>query len=295
VVQNFASLRFLQGAGSADAHAVMSSIQETSVHVGRISLSPVDVPVEEQEDRRVRARSDGFLPSNESLVSLLVQKLPKSPKDACKVPSSFSILTCRGCPQGPQVLVLHFNVDTAVQRQEELALRRGGGIDCGCHVGPSRPRLRHRRGHAPHLRPLLCFHPPHHLRRLRDVSRALSRSCCHLLLACIRRHLSRRSPHNQRGCQSRVRSPRHHCNPPPSHQRLMCQAALLVGLFQVGLGLFRLGFIASFLSHPVIVGFTTASAIIIGHLSRINVSLPQACRKCPASWATLSKRPRKCT
>lgn len=39
--------------------------------------------------------------------------------------------------------------------------------------------------------------------------------------------------------------------------------ALLSGLFLVALGLLRLGFIAHFLSHPVISGFITASAIII--------------------------------
>ena len=39
--------------------------------------------------------------------------------------------------------------------------------------------------------------------------------------------------------------------------------ALIVGLFQLGLGLLRLGVIVNFLSHPVIVGFTNAAAIII--------------------------------
>ena len=39
---------------------------------------------------------------------------------------------------------------------------------------------------------------------------------------------------------------------------------LLVGLFQFGLGLFRLGAIVNFLSHPVIVGFTNAAALFIG-------------------------------
>jgi len=38
---------------------------------------------------------------------------------------------------------------------------------------------------------------------------------------------------------------------------------LLVGLFQFALGLFRLGAIVNFLSHPVIVGFTNAAAIFI--------------------------------
>jgi SulP family sulfate permease len=39
---------------------------------------------------------------------------------------------------------------------------------------------------------------------------------------------------------------------------------LLVGLFQFSLGLFRLGAIVNFLSHPVIVGFTNAAALFIG-------------------------------
>lgn len=45
--------------------------------------------------------------------------------------------------------------------------------------------------------------------------------------------------------------------------------ALLVGIVQLGLGVFKLGVIVNFLSHPVIVGFTNAAAIIIG-LSQVN-------------------------
>lgn len=40
--------------------------------------------------------------------------------------------------------------------------------------------------------------------------------------------------------------------------------ALMVGLLQLGMGLMRLGFLVNFLSHPVISGFTSAAAIIIG-------------------------------
>lgn len=53
--------------------------------------------------------------------------------------------------------------------------------------------------------------------------------------------------------------------------------ALLVGLFQLFLGLFRLGMVVNFLSHPVIVGFTNAAAMVIGlsQLSKIfGVSMP---------------------
>jgi len=53
--------------------------------------------------------------------------------------------------------------------------------------------------------------------------------------------------------------------------------ALLVGVFQFLLGLFRLGVVVNFLSHPVIVGFTNAAALVIGlsQLSKIfGVSMP---------------------
>ncbi len=40
--------------------------------------------------------------------------------------------------------------------------------------------------------------------------------------------------------------------------------AILVGVFQVSLGFLRLGVLVDFLSHPVVVGFTNAGAIIIG-------------------------------
>jgi len=40
--------------------------------------------------------------------------------------------------------------------------------------------------------------------------------------------------------------------------------ALLVGIFQLALGISRLGVIVNFLAHPVILGFTNAAAIIIG-------------------------------
>lgn len=40
--------------------------------------------------------------------------------------------------------------------------------------------------------------------------------------------------------------------------------ALMVGIIQFLLGVFRLGFLVNFLSHPVISGFTSAAALIIG-------------------------------
>lgn len=53
--------------------------------------------------------------------------------------------------------------------------------------------------------------------------------------------------------------------------------SLLVGGFQFLLGIFRLGVVVNFLSHPVIVGFTNAAAIVIGlsQLSKIfGVTMP---------------------
>ncbi|MFZ2302537.1 MAG: SulP family inorganic anion transporter [Gallionella sp.] len=45
--------------------------------------------------------------------------------------------------------------------------------------------------------------------------------------------------------------------------------ALMVGIIQLLLGIFKLGVVVNFLSHPVIIGFTNAAAIIIG-LSQLN-------------------------
>lgn len=50
---------------------------------------------------------------------------------------------------------------------------------------------------------------------------------------------------------------------------LAIMLALMVGVFQLVLGIFKLGVIVNFLSHPVIVGFTNAAAMIIG-LSQVN-------------------------
>ena len=53
--------------------------------------------------------------------------------------------------------------------------------------------------------------------------------------------------------------------------------ALLIGLIQLALGIFRLGFLVNFLSKPVISGFTSAAALIIGfnqlkHLFGVNIN-----------------------
>ncbi len=49
----------------------------------------------------------------------------------------------------------------------------------------------------------------------------------------------------------------------PEYRGAAIALAFLSGLFLVGLGLLRLGFLASLLSHPVISGFITASGILI--------------------------------
>lgn len=51
---------------------------------------------------------------------------------------------------------------------------------------------------------------------------------------------------------------------PALYLQLAVQLALLVGLIQIGMGFLRIGFLVNFLSHPVLVGFTAAAAILIG-------------------------------
>jgi MFS superfamily sulfate permease-like transporter len=53
---------------------------------------------------------------------------------------------------------------------------------------------------------------------------------------------------------------------------LSVMLALMVGVLRLGLGVFRLGVLMNFTSHPVIVGFTNAAALIIG-LSLLNTFL----------------------
>jgi SulP family sulfate permease len=75
---------------------------------------------------------------------------------------------------------------------------------------------------------------------------------------------------------------------------LAITTALMVGVFQFVLGLFRLGFMVNFLSHPVISGFTSAAAIVIG-LSQLKhlfgISMPRGERLheiLGAAWQNLS-------
>jgi SulP family sulfate permease len=52
--------------------------------------------------------------------------------------------------------------------------------------------------------------------------------------------------------------------PPETGMVYAAFLALLVGIFQMAIGLLRLGVLIDFLSHPVVVGFTNAAALIIG-------------------------------
>lgn len=67
--------------------------------------------------------------------------------------------------------------------------------------------------------------------------------------------------------------------------------ALMVGLFQLGLGLLRLGVVVNFLSHPVVLGFINAAAIIIAtsQLDKIfGVRVEKAAYHYETVWNTLT-------
>ncbi len=69
--------------------------------------------------------------------------------------------------------------------------------------------------------------------------------------------------------------------------------ALMIGVFQLALGLLRLGVLVDFLSHPVVVGFTNAGALIIGtsqlpKIFGLNVKADQFEHHYEFLWATLT-------
>ena len=66
--------------------------------------------------------------------------------------------------------------------------------------------------------------------------------------------------------------------------------AFMVGVFQLFLGLFKLGVLVDFLSHPVVVGFTNAGALIIAtsQLGKVfGVSVPREDHHYETVWNTL--------
>jgi len=52
--------------------------------------------------------------------------------------------------------------------------------------------------------------------------------------------------------------------PNPEYLKLAFSASLLSGILQLAMGLFKMGFVTRLLSHPVLSGFTSAAALIIG-------------------------------
>lgn len=66
--------------------------------------------------------------------------------------------------------------------------------------------------------------------------------------------------------------------------------ALMIGLFQLALGVLRLGVLVDFLSHPVVIGFTNAGALIIAtsQIGRLfGVSVPTAEHHYQTVWHTV--------
>lgn len=73
---------------------------------------------------------------------------------------------------------------------------------------------------------------------------------------------------------------------------LVILLAFLVGAIQLAMGIFRLGFLTNFMSHPVISGFTSAAALIIGfsqlkHL--VGIDLPRTENIAITLWFTISQ------
>jgi SulP family sulfate permease len=65
--------------------------------------------------------------------------------------------------------------------------------------------------------------------------------------------------------------------------------ALMVGVLQIAMALFRLGFLVNFISHPVLTGFTSAAAIVIAasqfkHL--FGISIPSTKSPFEMIWET---------
>ncbi|WP_287605274.1 SulP family inorganic anion transporter [Thiothrix sp.] len=72
--------------------------------------------------------------------------------------------------------------------------------------------------------------------------------------------------------------------------------ALMIGIFQLSLGLLRLGILVDFLSHPVVVGFTNAGALIIAtsqvpKIFGLNIKADQFDHSYEFWWATIAALP----
>ena len=75
----------------------------------------------------------------------------------------------------------------------------------------------------------------------------------------------------------------------PAYLAASMLLALISGVMLVGMGIFRLGFVANFLSHPVISGFITASGLLIavGQIKYL-LGIPAGGRTLPEIAANLA-------
>ncbi|MEX2476803.1 MAG: solute carrier family 26 protein [Gracilimonas sp.] len=74
--------------------------------------------------------------------------------------------------------------------------------------------------------------------------------------------------------------------------QLAIMTAMGVGIFQLMMGVFRMGFLVNFLSHPVLSGFTSAAALIIGGSQLKNllgIDIPRTNYVHEILWNTLQK------
>ncbi len=77
----------------------------------------------------------------------------------------------------------------------------------------------------------------------------------------------------------------------PEYIELVITLALMIGVIQLLMGVFRLGFLTNFMSHPVISGFTSAAALIIGFsqlAALTGLVLPRTENIFLLSWLTLT-------
>lgn len=72
----------------------------------------------------------------------------------------------------------------------------------------------------------------------------------------------------------------------PAYIELVILSGCLIGIAQMLLGFFRMGFLVNFLSHPVLVGFTSAAAVIIA-VSQLKDLLGFSIPRFPHSYESL--------
>ncbi len=72
----------------------------------------------------------------------------------------------------------------------------------------------------------------------------------------------------------------------PEYLELCVTLAALTGVLQIGMSLLRLGFLVNFISHPVLIGFTSAAAVLIG-CSQLKQLLGISVDSAQAQWRWL--------